>query len=57
MRTHLKTAQTALSLDELRAFSAVLTPGSLLRKATLLVIAEREQQVCSTEPLHKPDLP
>ena len=52
MRTRLKSVETALSLDELRAFSAVLTPGSLLREATLQVIAEWEQQVSSAEQLH-----
>ena len=37
---------------ELRAFSSILTPSSLLREATLEVIAEWEQQVCSAEQLH-----
>ena len=57
MRTRLKSVETGLSLDELRAFSSILTPGSLLREATQQVIDEWEQQVCSAEPRHEPDLP
>ncbi len=42
----------ALSLDQLKAFSSTLTPDSLMRPATLQVIAEHEHQVSIIKQKH-----
>ncbi|MET3448251.1 hypothetical protein [Ralstonia sp. 1138] len=42
----------ALSLAQLKAFSSTLTPGSLMRQATLQVIAEHEQEASIIKQKH-----
>jgi len=41
------------SLEELKAFSALLSPGSPMHSATLQVIAEYDEALQSSELLHQ----
>lgn len=49
MRAIPKVDQLKLSLDQLKHFSSMLTPGTVLREATLQALTEWEQRARAAE--------